>query len=239
MIHPGFWAVVPDEGCSKDSALWIHFHSAWPQSQHSLERLAEPKLGAASQLRLLQQWPKTSAWGGARPTESHTWPITGSMAFLPLTPTAGLPGSCAWPRASLGRGAAPQPGAGTGDTLGDRCSGSSGFTASPAGFPEPSSAHCLARLSHAFITWSNACPITEPGAGFLHGAVLTRQVCRDGLSDPVSESPFRLCGFWLSITLTDKEIKSLHRSKWFCKICSESYQPDAYIKLHLWPGVAN
>jgi len=34
-------------------------------------------------------------------------------------------------------------------------------------------------------------------------------------------------------SLGDKAINSLHRAKWFCKMHSESYQPDAFIKLHL------
>lgn len=243
MIPSGFWAVVPDEGCSKDSTLWIHFHSTWPRSQHSLERLAEPKFGAVSQLSLLEQRPKTSAWGGARPSESHTR-SQGSFLSSPSNPAVS-PSSRAWYPGSLGRGSCTAAGLalGTGTAQGQMLWQQGIHSLSHSSrYPVPCSAHCLA---HAFITWSMPAPIAEPGAGFLHGALITRQLCRDGLSDPVSGSPFRLCGFWLSVTLTGKEIKSLHRAKWFCKICSESYQPDAFIKLHLWPrldkrkGVAN
>lgn len=110
-------------------------------------------------------------------------------------------------RVSRAGGAARQPG-----WLWDRQR--SGTDALAAGDPQPLPRHRLPlppltlRSSHAFSPWSISAPLPSP----LHRALLTRQVCGDGPSDPASEPPFRLCGVWVSITLTDKEIKSLRRA---------------------------
>lgn len=240
MIHTGFWAVVPDEGCSKDSALWIHFHSTWPHSQAQLGETC---------------WAETWCCFPAQPTgavakniclrwcQTHRVPrrITRFIPVLPLTPTTGPSSSCAWCR---GRGSCTAAGAGSGDRHRDRCSGSRGFTASPTAQASPV-CHPQHVIWHAQHTPSCPDQCLPPSPSPVQDSLLNRQVCRAGLSEPASESPFRYCGVWLSVTLTDEEIRSLHRSKWFCKIRSESYQPDAFIKLHLWPrldkrkGVAN